>query len=31
VKRRLSTISIVSALLALAAQPAFAGSFSIGI
>jgi hypothetical protein len=29
-KRRLATISITSALLALAAQPAFAGSFSLG-
>jgi hypothetical protein len=29
-KRRLATLSITSALLALAAQPAFAGSFSLG-
>lgn len=31
VKRRLATLSIVSAMLALAAQPAFAGTYSIGI
>jgi len=30
-KRRLATLSIVSALLALAAQPAFAGTFNLGI
>lgn len=29
-KRRLTTLSIVSALLALAAQPAFASTYSIG-
>lgn len=30
-KRRLATLSITSALLALAAQPAFAGGFILGV